>query len=669
MGSADTAARYKHCAQVAGEALYIHGGFGMGNAVHGDMWCYSHTAEAWSFVLPRGDVPGARAGHASVFYKGLIYIYGGWTAQGVKNDLFTFNPHDQFFRCVSAAQPQYVTLGAGAPTPSHRRDCRLVAHKHVVYVLGGRAVGKGGSDNWGGIMKGWHVARQAWVARPTAAGRGWGIAREKGLADYCCAVLTHWPVEGGSGEGGGESDAREGHDDAADGLEVEPMVAPSCSGRRCVTGRVSVSAGFGITRMPPPPPVASGAGCRKLRRFSTFPAPRAPLEDRRLSFTRGGTTGAAQPHGDHPWVVLFGCGGIFMLHMDRMEMHYFTAKLPHLAVAAAAAVPAPGRPHVVLMHGGKALAGAQSTVLSVDLHAPCFLAAFQPHPPGDCAAFRTAAVATATMAAAAACEAAAARRRKAEEEGLRGAFKKPPGVEARAALPEEWRRIIDDMGQVYTHAKAKLDAIEREHGLAVDPAVYHHAASIHGSRARFNYCYTGFTDAKEKAAREGHAAVPLPPAKPTRPCSAAKREMDPVFRNVVRSEPADYNPGATRRHLHPRELMAAQHVDEFDAVSKAARDAYTERQGVKNAQRPERIAWRDVKTTDDVIQWFNFRRGVIEKTPFRPAGDNRQYLNVSGYPECVTFPNAADPSVSRVTNQVDGMPWRYSYRRAKDKGA
>lgn len=84
-------ARYKHSAVALGEKMYILFGEGASGLLQ-DIWVYDPNSKLWQeLVISSGSKPAARTGHTTVTMYGAIFVYGGKTATGAVNDLWSFD--------------------------------------------------------------------------------------------------------------------------------------------------------------------------------------------------------------------------------------------------------------------------------------------------------------------------------------------------------------------------------------------------------------------------------------------------------------------------------------------------------------------------------------------------------------------------------------------------
>ena len=89
------APRYKHSAVALGERMYILFGEGESGLLQ-DIWVYDPLSKEWrEQVVSSISKPAARSGHTSVVLYGQIFLYGGKTATGVVNDMWSFNLRSQ----------------------------------------------------------------------------------------------------------------------------------------------------------------------------------------------------------------------------------------------------------------------------------------------------------------------------------------------------------------------------------------------------------------------------------------------------------------------------------------------------------------------------------------------------------------------------------------------
>lgn len=85
-------ARKNHSAVALGEKMYILYGEGAQGGLLQDIWVYDPLSKEWQEqVVNSVSKPAARTGHSTVVMYGQIFTYGGKTATGVANDLWSFD--------------------------------------------------------------------------------------------------------------------------------------------------------------------------------------------------------------------------------------------------------------------------------------------------------------------------------------------------------------------------------------------------------------------------------------------------------------------------------------------------------------------------------------------------------------------------------------------------
>ncbi|MBI5308202.1 MAG: hypothetical protein HZB37_07740 [Planctomycetes bacterium] len=84
--------RKNHSAVALGEKMYILFGEGAQGGLLQDIWVYDPLSKEWQEqVVNSVSKPAARTGHSTVVMYGQIFTYGGKTATGVANDLWSFD--------------------------------------------------------------------------------------------------------------------------------------------------------------------------------------------------------------------------------------------------------------------------------------------------------------------------------------------------------------------------------------------------------------------------------------------------------------------------------------------------------------------------------------------------------------------------------------------------
>lgn len=85
---------------IVGDMMYMFGGYG-GNGRLDDFFEYSFETRQFRAVVPKGEVnPGVRENNGVVFYKGCLYIFGGYNGSQWLNDFHEFNLETESWRVV-----------------------------------------------------------------------------------------------------------------------------------------------------------------------------------------------------------------------------------------------------------------------------------------------------------------------------------------------------------------------------------------------------------------------------------------------------------------------------------------------------------------------------------------------------------------------------------------
>lgn len=92
-------ARRSHRAWLRGQNMVVSGGYGA-DGVLNDVWSYDTTANTWQQVSFTGDTPAARFGHTVTPYSdGSVLLLGGTSADGQRlSDLWQLNADNSFER-------------------------------------------------------------------------------------------------------------------------------------------------------------------------------------------------------------------------------------------------------------------------------------------------------------------------------------------------------------------------------------------------------------------------------------------------------------------------------------------------------------------------------------------------------------------------------------------
>jgi N-acetylneuraminic acid mutarotase len=86
----------------------------------------------WITIFPGGIVPTGRHCNSCVEYKGSIYIFGGYSDDGMKRS----NPRNDFFR-YNILENQWTLVNTNSSPPSSRHSHTAVIYKNKMVIFGG----------------------------------------------------------------------------------------------------------------------------------------------------------------------------------------------------------------------------------------------------------------------------------------------------------------------------------------------------------------------------------------------------------------------------------------------------------------------------------------------------------------------------------------------------
>eukprot|EP01069_Polyplicarium_translucidae_P006846 Polyplicarium_translucidae@DN3030_c0_g1_i2.p1 len=173
--------------------VYVHGGdsanFYTVSKYLGDLYEYSTDSGVWRKLVPASTAPSPRAGHVFVARKKRLHAFGGMTADGPSNELWTYDPG------MNVWAERRVT----GDLPDPRSDASGDLHNGCLWVYGGCD-----TDPAGCVWK-FDLKKKSWervLGRPLHAGGPLPSPRSSHLSAVVTGALY---IHGGRVPGSGPS--------------------------------------------------------------------------------------------------------------------------------------------------------------------------------------------------------------------------------------------------------------------------------------------------------------------------------------------------------------------------------------------------------------------------------------------------------------------------------